>query len=168
MVPLAALLAMMLKRGRQPVLPWVIAVAGMLATVAMGKLVFYWGWGVLGNLSGHAAMSVLVLGGFARFSPLTTAAGGVLVIQRLAIVALAVAICASRLWVGAHVLSEVIGGAAIGAAWAVWPLSRPLDHVRPHPWWLVPVAAIAAITYGTNLRAEEALLQAATAIRAFG
>ena len=153
-VIMAVLLWMLWKRAWRPAAYWLAAASfGAALTVILKAgfglprpVVLYDGASAFGFPSGHAAMSVVVFGFLA-----------VLVARELSLRAqlavfsvmalLAGLIAFSRLYLGAHWLSDVLGGSSFGVAWVallgIAYLRRPVPSVSARG--LLVVAAVALI-----------------------
>ena len=139
---------------------WVVAVSGVLGSVAVLKYVFYACFNLLGvtaihSPSGHTAASAVIMGGGlvlflrGRVPPVLLAAIPV---------AVAVVFGISRLAVHAHSVPEVLAGGAVGLAGTAGLAWLAGPH-PPVPGWPASLAAVAVLTilHGLHLHAETAL-----------
>lgn len=142
------------RAGWPAVARWVVLVGGAAGLTLVTKLAFIgwgvgWAWADFTGVSGHTLFATAVLPPLALLLSEGRAAA-----VRIALVALGVglagAVGVSRVLLGAHSVSEVLAGWALGGAAAAlaWPgLSRLIGRVeRPaHTWSLVLVLAWAVL-----------------------
>ena len=174
----AILFGSLLRSSAATALSWLAAVGTCGAATAAGKLALYaYGHPVptiwLGSPSGHAAAGVLVYGALAyaavnappagaQASPPTSFATRLAALLAIAVAGL---IAASRVYLGAHSVSDVLVGLAIGGACLAWYASRsylPAGRPRAMPWLragaLASVAmGAAAATFGLRLPVDPLL-----------
>lgn len=140
LLPLIAWIAFVLAGTgqRRDALRWVIAAIACGGTVALSKLAFMaWGIGPPGldytGFSGHTALSVLTWPSLAALL-VRRLHGPIAWLAILAGAGLGVAIGISRLALEVHSVSEVVMGAALGAAIAAWFI-RGLARGKHIPSW---------------------------------
>lgn len=150
----AVLLWLAWKRAWRSVAYWLAAASfGAALTVILKAgfglprpLPLYDGTVAFGFPSGHAAMSIVIFGFLAVLSARELSLRGQLVVYSV-MAMLAGLIAFSRLYLGAHWLSDVLGGLSFGVAWvallgiAYWRRPAPAVSARG----LLAVAAIALI-----------------------
>ena len=113
----------------RPLVGWWLALLAVAASVTTLSKIAFLGWGIgsatldFTGVSGHAMFAAatypLLLGAVFAQQPVGW--------QRVAVgtgVALALLVAASRVMVGAHSVSEVVAGAAVGGLVSAWALSR--------------------------------------------
>ena len=93
--------------------------------------------------SGHATQAVAVYGMLAALAAAATSSWARKVGAWAAAVVIVGVVAVSRLYLGAHWLTDVLGGLALGAAWlfALLTSVRTIDHLRAHPPEQPPPAA---------------------------
>jgi hypothetical protein len=162
MLPLAAAitLALALSGWWRGCAAWVVAVAGVLATIGVLKVLFFACFNVLGftgihSPSGHTASAAVIMGG-----ALVLFLRGRVPLVVLALIPLSLAILfgITRLAVHAHSVPEVIVGGGIGliGAATLAVLAGPRPAV---PGWPAALAAAGILVglHGLRLGAESAL-----------
>ena len=138
---------MAFRPSARPLVAWWLALLTLATLVTTVTKVAFLGWGL-----GSAALDFTGISGHAMFAaavyPLLLgleASGRAAAWQRLAFacgVAVALLVAVSRVMVGAHSVSEVVAGVAVGGVASAWALRRGhLPTVRVP--WLLP-AALAA------------------------
>ncbi|WP_018898076.1 bifunctional DedA family/phosphatase PAP2 family protein [Rhizobium sp. 2MFCol3.1] len=147
---------------------WLLAVAGGSALntaikVALHRArpneLLYSGWSAFSFPSGHSTVN-MVLYGFLAF----LIARGLQPAWRVTVVAAAAllvfVIAFSRVYLGAHWLSDVVGGVLFGFAWlalvGLFFLGRPGDKIRPAPLLLAALLAV-AVAGGGNIYANHSV-----------
>ncbi|CAA7615422.1 putative phosphatase [Candidatus Terasakiella magnetica] len=159
LLPLAGLLvaAVAAKDGGAAVL-WAGVIIGGAGIIAAIKIAYYLGLSPLGNVSGHAGLALLVLGGTARYAPLFMPQPWHHLPLRLALTLLAVLIGASRVSLDYHTLGEVIAGAALGLTGIGILARRPLPPTPTRHYrrmiWGVPLLLLLPLTYGWTVTTE--------------
>ncbi|HUX30680.1 MAG TPA: VTT domain-containing protein [Thiobacillus sp.] len=150
----AVLLWLAWKRAWRPAAYWLAAASfGAMLTVIFKvgfglprPLPLYDGSIAFGFPSSHAAMSIVIFGFLAVLSARELSLRGQLVVFSV-MALLAGLIAFSRIYLGAHWLSDVLGGLSFGVAWVallgIAYLRRPAPAVSAHG--LLAVAAIALI-----------------------
>jgi len=166
----AVLLWLVWQRAWRPAAYWLAAASfGTLLTVILKAgfglprpLSLYDGSLAFGFPSGHAAMSMVIFGFLAVLTARELSLRGQLAV--FSVVALLAGLIAfSRLYLGAHWLSDVLGGLSFGIAWVallgIAYLHRPAPALAARG--LLAVAAIAlilgAIVHATNQRDADAV-----------
>ena len=157
MLPLAGMLTFILMVAGIRPWPWVISVVGVTAFIGLSKICHYWGGMAVGNPSGHTALSVLILGGYARYAPLIAVGPRHVMAIRMGLGVLAMAIGVSRVALGAHGPGEAAMGALFACPWVVWLSLTPLPPVRSRLFWWIAVIAVVAVCYGVNLSVDPGL-----------
>jgi undecaprenyl-diphosphatase len=124
---------------RKAALLLVAATIGGLALNVLLKLhyhrprphIFPWATNVVSSSfpSGHAMNAVIVYGTIAYLAARLSRRLSVRVTTQLTAVVLIGAICASRVYLGVHYPSDVLGGAVVGAAWAMFCMAA-LESVQ--------------------------------------
>lgn len=107
--------------------------AGILLTPVAGP----------GFPSGHATQAVAVYGMLAALTAAATPRWSRKVAAWAAAVVIVGTVAVSRLYLGTHWLTDVLGGLALGAAWlfALLTSVRTINHLREHPPHQPPPAA---------------------------
>jgi membrane-associated phospholipid phosphatase len=84
--------------------------------------------------SGHATQAVAVYGMLAALAAAATSSWARKVTAWALAVVISGLVAVSRLYLGTHWLTDVLGGLALGAAWLFAPLTsvRTIDHLRGH------------------------------------
>ncbi len=164
MLPLAGLITttLLLSGWWRGAAAWVVAVVGVLGTLAVAKYVFFACFALLGGTgvhspSGHTAAAAVIMGGALVLFLRGRVPGAVLVAIP---VGFAVLFGISRLAVQAHTVPEVLAGGAVGLVGALvmaW-LAGPRPPMRGWPAAL-GAAAILIGLHGVRLHAETALHQ---------
>jgi membrane-associated phospholipid phosphatase len=93
--------------------------------------------------SGHATQAVAVYGTLAALAAATTTSWARKVTAWALTVVITGAVAVSQLYLGAHWLTDILGGLALGAAWlfALLTSVRTINHLREHPRDRPPPAA---------------------------
>lgn len=161
----AVALALLLAGWRRAALAWVLAVAGTLAAVLLGKVlavacVHVLAIADLRSPSGHTASAAVVYGGLVALLLPEPARGLRRWVAAFVLAAIfAVVFGGTRLALHAHTPADVVAGACLGIAGAL-ALSR-LAGPRPDGMRVrIPVAAaivVAVTMHGTHLQAEETI-----------
>lgn len=154
-------------------LAWALAVPAVLAVVLAGKLAVFACGGeptrAIGLLSpsGHTASAAVVYGGLLALLLRTKR-------RQLAALAasgmFAVLIGATRIWLGAHTLVDVLlgGGAGVAGAWVLVRLAGPRPPVLPYLRRAgLAIMLVAAVLHGLRLPAEREIANAAASIWPF-
>lgn len=166
----AVLLWLLWKRAWRPAAYWLAAASfGAVLTVILKAgfglprpLPLYDGANAFGFPSGHAAMSMVIFGFLAVLTARELSLRGQLAVFSV-MALLAGLIAFSRIYLGAHWLSDVLGGLSFGVAWVallgIAYLRRPAPSVSARG--LLVVAAIALIVgagvHAANQRAADTL-----------
>ena len=157
----AVLLWLVWKRAWRPAAYWLAAASfGAVLTVILKAgfglprpLPLYDGTIAFGFPSGHAAMSIVILGFLAVLAARELSLRGQLAVFSVTAL-LAGLIAFSRIYLGAHWLSDVLGGLSFGVAWVallgIAYLRRPAPVVSARG--LLVVAAV-ALTVGAGVHA---------------
>lgn len=156
-LPLALLVLLVLAgRDRRWALLWAASVIGCCAIVAGFKVLYYLGLSPLGNVSGHSAMSALVLGGMARFAPTLFPCIWPLPL-RISLLSLCGLIGASRVMLDYHTVGEVAAGLTLGLAGmgALFLRPLPVTVASNRTTWMVLV--LVPLTYGRTVSMEPIL-----------
>ena len=154
LLPCAALIAVWLgvsPRTRNGAIRWVV-IFGLGSSIVFASKLAFLGWGI-----GNATLDFTGVSGHAMFAaaiyPLLLGAvfaGQAIAWQRAAValgVALALLVAVSRVMVGAHSVSEVVAGMAVGGVVSAWALSRGhLPRVRVPVLLPLALAAWLAVT----------------------
>ena len=162
MLPLAAVIGLTLALSGwwRGLAAWLVAVVGVLGTIAVLKAIFFACSRVLGasgiiSPSGHTAASAVILGGaLVLFLRGRVPAAVIAVLP----VSIAVLFGITRLAVHAHTVPEVLLGGAVGLAGVV-VLAMFAGRRPAGPGWLPALGAIAVLggLHGLRLNAETAL-----------
>ncbi|MEQ1652343.1 MAG: VTT domain-containing protein [Hyphomicrobium sp.] len=161
----AVLLWLVWKRAWRPVAYWLAAASfGAALTVILKAgfglprpLPLYDGTSAFGFPSGHAAMSIVIFGFLAVLAARELSLRGQLAVFTV-MALLAGLIAFSRIYLGAHWLSDVLGGLSFGVAWVallgIAYLRRPVPSVSAHGLLVVAVIALiaAAVVHAANQR----------------
>jgi undecaprenyl-diphosphatase len=167
-VVIAVLLWLLWKRAWRPVAYWIAAAGfGAALTVILKAgfglprpLPLYDGSVAFGFPSGHAAMSMVVFGFLAVLCARELGLRGKLAVFSVAAL-IAGLIAFSRLYLGAHWLSDVLGGLSFGLAWiAMLGMAyarRPAPAIAARGLLLVAGLAFVtgAVVHGENQRAAD-------------
>jgi undecaprenyl-diphosphatase len=150
------------KRARRTAVFWLVAVAGASALNTVIKVtlhrarpdeLLYSGWSAFSFPSGHSTTNMVLYGFLAlliarELRPalqLSVALGAAVLIFLIAF---------SRLYLGAHWFSDVVGGAAFGSAWLILLgliyLRRPVERIGS-PALLVAASAALLLAGGGNI-----------------
>ncbi|MHA6181654.1 bifunctional DedA family/phosphatase PAP2 family protein [Pseudomonas mohnii] len=142
-VTLVVLLWLMWKRAWRTAAYWLIAIAGASALNSVIKValhrarpgeLLYSGWSAFSFPSGHSTVNV-VLYGFLAFLIARNLNPAWRLVVALGAAILIFLIASSRLYLGAHWFSDVIGGLAFGSAWlallGLSYLGRQVGRVEP-------------------------------------
>ncbi len=151
-------------------LAWTLAIGGTFGVMLGLKLVFI----ACGQMvpetglrtpSGHTAAAAIVVGGLIALTGLGSASR--MTVAVLSAVGAAVLFGFSRLWLGAHTLSEVIVGGCVGSAGAlvlVWLAGQPPASLRTDRLAAV-VLAVVILFHGFHLPAEAEIYRTAHFLR---
>ncbi|MFH1817544.1 MAG: VTT domain-containing protein [Pseudomonadota bacterium] len=166
----AVLLWLVWKRAWRPAVYWLAAASfGAALTVILKAgfglprpLPMYDGSIAFGFPSSHAAMSIVIFGFLAVLAARELSLRGQLAVYSV-VVLLAGLIAFSRIYLGAHWLSDVLGGLSFGVAWVallgIAYLRRPAPAVAAHG--LLAAASIAliaaAVVHAANQRDADAV-----------
>ncbi|MDY7560685.1 photosystem II protein Y [Pseudomonas sp. CCC3.2] len=155
-VTVVVLLWLMWKRARRTAAYWLIAIAGasILNTVIKVALhrarpdeLLYSGWSAFSFPSGHSTVNA-VLYGFLAFLIAREMRPTWRLAIALSAVTLVFLIAFSRLYLGAHWFSDVLGGLAFGSAWlallGLSYLGRPAGCIEPKGLLAVGFSALVA------------------------
>ena len=166
----AVLLWLLLKRAWRPAAYWLAAVSfGEVLTVILKAgfglprpLPLYDGTSAFGFPSSHAAMSIVIFGFLAVLAAREFSLRGQLAVFSV-IALLASMIAFSRIYLGAHWLSDVLGGLSFGVAWVallgIAYLRRPAPSVSARGLLVVAASAliIGAGVHAANQHATDTL-----------
>jgi undecaprenyl-diphosphatase len=159
---------LVLKRNRRTAVYWVIVVAGasLLNTIIKVALhrprpseLFYTGWSAFSFPSGHSTVN-LVLYGFLAFLIVRELNPLPRLFVALGAAIFVILIAFSRLYLGAHWFSDVVGGLAFGS---VWLTGMSLFYMRGRPEPVRPVGLLCAgcigllVAGGVNVHRHHAL-----------
>ena len=161
----AVLLWLVGKRAWRPAAYWLAAASfGAALTVILKAgfglprpLPMYDGSIAFGFPSSHAAMSIVIFGFLAVLTARELSLRGQLAVFSV-MALLAGLIAFSRIYLGAHWLSDVLGGLSFGVAWVallgITYLRRPVPSVSAHGLLVVAVIALiaAAVVHAANQR----------------
>ena len=130
---------------RRPAVLLVAATIGGLALNLLLKLhyhrprphIFTWGAGVVSSSfpSGHAMNSVIVYGSIAYLAARLSRSRWLRSVTQLVALVVIVGICSSRVYLGVHYPSDVIGGAIVGTAWAILCMATLESIQRTRGGW---------------------------------
>lgn len=150
------------KRAQHTAVFWLIAVAGASALNTAIKVtlhrarpneLLYSGWSAFSFPSGHSTTN-MVLYGFLAFLIARELRSALRVPVALGAAVLIFLIAFSRLYLGAHWFSDVVGGAAFGSAWlmllSLFYLRRPAERIGS-PALLVAACVALLLAGGTNI-----------------
>lgn len=166
----AVLLWLVWKRAWRPAAYWLAAASfGAVLTVILKTgfglsrpLPLYDGMIAFGFPSGHAAMSLVIFGFLAVLSARELSLPGQLTVFTV-MALLAALIAFSRIYLGAHWLSDVLGGLSFGVAWVallgIAYLRRPAPSVSARGLLAVAAAAliVGAGVHAANQRAADTI-----------
>lgn len=148
MVTVVAGMFLALNDQRRPAVLLVVATIGGLALNLLLKLhyhrprpqIFPWDTHVVSSSfpSGHAMSSVIVYGTIAYLAARLTPRRSIRATTQLLAVIVVIAICASRVYLGVHYPSDVLGGAIVGAAWAIFCMATLEAVQRIHGLYARP------------------------------
>lgn len=163
---IAIALALVILRQRRAALAWSIAIGCVWATMLVFKLAGYMIEGLLPasplsmidlvTPSGHVASATVVYGGLVGL--LLWRSGTLVVRTLLATILIAAGIGVTRVMMGAHSISEVLTGAAVGTIGVYWMTAAGVQVERRARLPLVIVAALVMVNqYGTHLGWEQTI-----------
>ncbi len=149
---------------------WVVAIGGTFAVMLGLKLLFIACGGMVPEAgirtpSGHTAAAAVVIGGLIALTSLGSASR--MTVALLSALSGAVLFGFSRLFLGAHTVSEVIVGGGVGSAGAimlVWLAGQPPPGLRTDRLAAV-VLAVVILFHGFHLPAEAEIYRTASFLR---
>lgn len=147
---------------------WLVAIAGASALNTIIKVtlhrarpdeLLYSGWSAFSFPSGHSTTN-MVLYGFLAFLIARELRPALQLSVALGAAALIFLITFSRLYLGAHWFSDVVGGAAFGSAWLIllglFYLRRPVERIGS-PALLVTTSVALLLAGGSNIYRSHAI-----------
>jgi membrane-associated phospholipid phosphatase len=161
MVP-AVMLGLWREGRRNVIITWALLLIVAIAIVLISKLAFLgWGLGIarldFTGVSGHTMLATAILPVVFAWLPLPRHWSAVAIVMALVLVVL---VGWSRLALGAHSLSEVLGGWMLGASVSAAALmamrrTQPVTAVMPTQHW--PIVMVLVLILGVNQPMAKAL-----------